>query len=407
MLWADDLLILSDSPEGLQMQLNGLFDFCKHIHMIVNETKTKVMVFGNNCNVEFKYNGKTLEIVNSYKYLGVVVNPVRRYDSNIFSEGFKRMSQQARRAMFKILKDTRHIGMIPPEVAFQLFDALVLPILEYSSEVWFTNKEIPEIEKVQLKYLKIILGVHSNTSNLATYGETGRYPLLLRQKVKAIKYWHRILQMQNDSLVKIVYDNLLSLHRSGFRTWATHIKNALYQEGLGEVWDSQICNVPIVNAFSVSVYNRYQTNWISMINNTDTCPKLRTYCTFKHDIYCEPYLYVIKDFKLRKLLSRFRLSNHSLEIEKGRHQKPKVPAHLRLCKVCKSDVNIENEAHFLLSCPAYDELRQLYFNIRRECGLDCDDFISILNCEITCFYVAKMLQKMFKTRKVILSTDAS
>ena len=192
--------------------------------MIVNEMKTKVMVFGNDCNSKFKQNDKILEKVNSYKYLGVLINHIKRCDSNVFSEVFKHVSQQARRAMFKILKDTRHIGMIPPEVAFQLFDALVLPILEYGSEVWFTNKEISKIEKVQMKYLKFILGVQSNTSNLATYGETGRYPLLLRQKVKAVKYWYRILQMQDNSLIKVVYNNLLSRHRSGFKTWVTCIK---------------------------------------------------------------------------------------------------------------------------------------------------------------------------------------
>ena len=213
--------------------------------------------------------------------------------------------------------------------------------------------------------------------------------------------------MQDDSLIKIVYNNLLSLHRSGFKTWASCIEKALCEEGFCDVWDSQTCNLAFVNAFSVSVYTRYHHTWKSVINNIDVCPKLRTYCSFKEDIYCKPYLYMIKDFKLRKIMSRFRLSNHTLENEKGRHQKPKVPVNLRLCKACNSNINIEDEVHFLMLCPAYDEARQFYFATRRELVSGECDFISILNCDKTCFYVAKLLQKMFKTRKELLSKDLS
>ncbi len=41
-LYADDLILVSDSVEGLQkLLLDGLFLFCKKWHMIVNLTKTK------------------------------------------------------------------------------------------------------------------------------------------------------------------------------------------------------------------------------------------------------------------------------------------------------------------------------------------------------------------------------
>ena len=66
----------------------------------------------------------------------------------------------------------------------------------------------------------------------------------------------------------------------------------------------------------------------------------------------ETYLVVIKDFKLRKCLSQFRLSSHSLDIEKGRHSKPKVPLERRICSFCKNN-SVEDEEHFLLHCTHY------------------------------------------------------
>ena len=109
----------------------------------------------------------------------------------------------------------------------------------------------------------------------------------------------------------------------------------------------------------------------------------------------------VRDHKLRKVISRFRLSSHSLEIEKGRHCRPKIPASERKCNVCKNN-EVEDENHFLMSCSGFDNLRQEYFNMRNNNSLE-NNFISIVNCEVTCFNLAKLLQKMFKLRKEILS----
>ena len=108
LLWADDLILVSDSQDGLQKQLDGLFNFCKKSHTIVNSMKTKVMIFGNcnTTNYKFIYNKKELDIVNGYKYLGVLFNSISRYDGNVFKDAYKYIANQGRKAMFKILKDT-------------------------------------------------------------------------------------------------------------------------------------------------------------------------------------------------------------------------------------------------------------------------------------------------------------
>ena len=44
-LWGDDLILFSDTVEGLQRQLIGFQKFCSHNKIIVNETKNEVYVF--------------------------------------------------------------------------------------------------------------------------------------------------------------------------------------------------------------------------------------------------------------------------------------------------------------------------------------------------------------------------
>ena len=81
------------------------------------------------------------------------------------------------------------------KTCLHVFDHTVVPILLYGSEIWgsfdpkkakFRNginlekiyKNI-EPEKIHVKFLKYILGVHKKSSNFAVLSEFGRYPLYI------------------------------------------------------------------------------------------------------------------------------------------------------------------------------------------------------------------------------------
>ena len=81
--------------------------------------------------------------------------------------------------------------------------------------------------------------------------------------------------------------------------------------------------------------------------------KLRTYSLFKQNFTMEKYLQ-FGSRNQRRNLSKFRISNHKLEIEQGRYRN--IKANERLCKLCKKDV--EDEIHFLSQCPHLHSARQ-------------------------------------------------
>ena len=86
LLLADDLILLSDSVTGLQKQLNGLFRFCSDNVMIVNEMKTKVMVYGPaNKNFSLTFNDKTLDIVDQYKYTDQITKSIKHGTGKCFA----------------------------------------------------------------------------------------------------------------------------------------------------------------------------------------------------------------------------------------------------------------------------------------------------------------------------------
>ena len=75
MLWANDLILVSNTSSGLQKQLNGLHKFGSRNMMVVNELKTKVMVFGKKGNKAFVFNGMVIQNAEVYKYLGNIIRP--------------------------------------------------------------------------------------------------------------------------------------------------------------------------------------------------------------------------------------------------------------------------------------------------------------------------------------------
>ena len=71
LLYADDLTIVSTTPEGLQRQVNALQLFCEQRQLSVNLAKTKVVTFGSRARCQaFTFNGNKVERAQSYKYLG-------------------------------------------------------------------------------------------------------------------------------------------------------------------------------------------------------------------------------------------------------------------------------------------------------------------------------------------------
>lgn len=73
-LYADDTVLLSETPEDLQNQLNSFLLYCQQWKLEVNIEKTKIVIFtkGRVKNNVFYYNGKEIEIVKNFKYLGVI-----------------------------------------------------------------------------------------------------------------------------------------------------------------------------------------------------------------------------------------------------------------------------------------------------------------------------------------------
>jgi hypothetical protein len=76
-MYADDMVLFSESIVGLQQMLDSLYTYTKKWSLCVNTDKTKILVFRNRGKIKsdekWNYCNCNLEIVDSFCYLGLML----------------------------------------------------------------------------------------------------------------------------------------------------------------------------------------------------------------------------------------------------------------------------------------------------------------------------------------------
>jgi hypothetical protein len=319
--------------------------------MSVNLNKTKVVVFRKGGPLRYYerwyLNGKEIECVNSYKYLGITFS-----SNNTWGKATSTLAQQGLKTLAGIRTISYNVGNMPFIPYFKLINTCLSPVLLYGSEVW-GSKPYDVIEAINVKACKQFMMVSSKTTNAAVLGDCGRYPLFISIVMRLISYWLRILQMSSDRYPYKCFQMLHYLDTTGHSNWASGVKNVLFKFGFGIVWISQ--DVGSVNNFLQQLSERlHDISSQEWFTKACSLSKLRTYVEFKSLLCPEQYLLEVTIPCHRRALSRLRCSNHSLIIESGRYHNIDVDD--RICQLCDTD-EIEDEYHFVLVCPLFIDIR--------------------------------------------------
>ena len=166
LLYADDVIMFSQSIESLQKVLYDIHNYCNTWHLTINTSKTRIMVFekGRHTKPKIYLNSIELELVASFKYLGMEL-----FRNGNWSHTQLHVAQHVSHALYKL-----HIMFnqmtLPVREKLKLFDSLVGEVLNYASETWGYH-EAPDIEILLTKFLRRILGVRKSTNSEALYGE--------------------------------------------------------------------------------------------------------------------------------------------------------------------------------------------------------------------------------------------
>ena len=136
LLWADDLLIVSETPEGLQSAINKMQLFYQSLDLKINVKKTKVMIFNQRGRTldkkySFSIGDKKLDITDQYQYLGLKLRP-----SGSFNFSVGELYDKASRAWFSISNIVFQNNRMAVDRALGIFDSLVTPVATYGAPLW-------------------------------------------------------------------------------------------------------------------------------------------------------------------------------------------------------------------------------------------------------------------------------
>ena len=350
LFFADDIALFSNSPEGLQAQLDIMQAFCQEHGLTVNIAKTKVMVFETrrtSCPL-FLFEGKTIEQVDEFKYLGICFHGTLGLTCAI-----EQLCASAKRALFAIYGRCHELHIQDPRLKCKLFDALVQPILTYACEIWSVVgnlSALQKLERIHVGFLKKLLGVHSNASSKLTYAEFGRLPLSHQWLQQSLKYMHRMFELEDQRLCKIAFqaDWLKGLG------WMHGMSSQLRIHGLRgptarRPFDYTSCARAVRDSVILKHMSAERGNHLQ-----------ETYFSFKTEFRFEPYIWQSKNCQNRRCIAQFRLGCHWLQVHRGRIQRDpshggNTPYEHRYCPSCRN--RVEDEEHAIFHCPDYQHLR--------------------------------------------------
>ena len=354
LLFADDMVLFSHSKKGLQNGLNGLEKYCDDWGLTVNVEKTKCIVFKKGGKLgkldQWSYKKNPLETVKHFKYLGFILS-----SSGSFSKGISDLAVRGNRALFGLKKIFHENPYMSPDTQISLFQTLVESVMSYSCEIW-GFREAEEMEKIYIGFLKSILGVRKSTPSAYVHIELGTTPLILKRKERIIKYWFKILNLDNSNPIKKMYHILLDDVNKGLSksNWVYFVQKLLFQSGFGFIWYQQeVFNQKLF--FSEFKERLKDTNKQNLNKNVSETSENRFFKRLHPPHSFKSYLTDIEEIHKRIAISKIRLGSHNFMIERGRWSKKNITQ--RLCLKCNS---LEDEYHVFIECPNYQSLRKQY-----------------------------------------------
>ena len=372
-------------------------EFCSANCMMVNETKSHVVVFNSafaapGTTPTFTYGGRQLDVKPAYVYLGLKFT-----DGEACKHALTPAVAKARKVMHAMFARCYKWGLHNLNAQGHLFDTLVRSVLCYGCEVWGPDwvssmctrgdfcKGAAETE-VHFPFMRQSMGVRKSTSTAVMMQELHREPLAFHWLRMAAQLWNKALHRPaGDYLRLALVDNVQLAAESGGaaakKLWAHHFTQAL--EGLGITWRGAGGLLPIsISAMQQAMRDKWvDWEWRAVRDGTvgaDWCEGANTvrsapasfskgFKMFVHQQwFAQPqgqkkqsYIMHLSNREQIAAVAQLRTGSHWLMVDKGRRLQvnggwARVERSARCCAHCAG--RVEDEMH-LLECPHWAHQR--------------------------------------------------
>jgi hypothetical protein len=163
--FADDCVICARTPDELQKMLDIFHKIVTAFGLVISTDKTKVMDVctaktANTMNesggniVQVCIDGKELEVVENFKYLGSIESMRGDMEKEV---------QRVRQAMYGAFRKLKHVFLdrrISLRTRLVLFNSVMVPYCVYGCQAWNLHKsDMASIESVYCRFVRNIMGI--------------------------------------------------------------------------------------------------------------------------------------------------------------------------------------------------------------------------------------------------------
>ncbi|UYV65298.1 hypothetical protein LAZ67_3003857 [Cordylochernes scorpioides] len=206
LMYADDIAIIGESIINLQIKINLLKSYLDKNKLVLNENKSKIIVFRNGgrpARHENWYWGDTpLTVASNITYLGYPFTST--INSKKVALFYKAKANTAINATIRLIKKEKINSL---KVALNLFDSVIKSILLYAAPVWaWDNTDI--IDQLQNTFIKNFLNLPRYIPGYIVRLETGRISLTFTTIKLILKYFIRLQKMEDNRLPKLCWNSL-------------------------------------------------------------------------------------------------------------------------------------------------------------------------------------------------------
>jgi hypothetical protein len=232
--YADDLTLLSPSAKGLQMLIDKVYNMLQSLCLSLNDKKSVCMIFDVKKNKNFSppnffLNGVKMNIVNSYKYLGIIL----RNDLNN-NDDISRCESTFNGQFYSFFRKVHYCSQ---DVLLFLFQSYCSSL--YGSPLWDqmygAENEIKSFSVNYHKAVKRIARVPNRYSNHDICDQTGLLLFKHLLNFRMVSYLFQIRNSKSECLTPYIH------HLTHYSSMAVNVKNIfanLY--GISDIFDNDI-----------------------------------------------------------------------------------------------------------------------------------------------------------------------
>ena len=202
LLYADDVVLFSETSEELQEMLNVVSEYGKDFQVRFSEDKSKVMIMNEeetDKDKVWELGGNVIRSTREYMYLGVKVS-IEGCDKAKHEKLFKANQWLGRLSSIAKYRGSKY------DVCRELWKGMAVPSIMYgASGLTWNDCEIQKLEAVQNKIGRVALGANGYAGVAAIRGDMGWSSFYERHMKACVLFKVRIDKMEYDRWVKRVH----------------------------------------------------------------------------------------------------------------------------------------------------------------------------------------------------------